>query len=786
MKKSYASVLMLAAAMTLSAQQTVPEGVELSKFITENVPMGSAETKAFQLLPGATYQLSDTADFQLTNVALTGDATNRPTVVISGNGLFMTQNGLQISGINFDMTDAPVSTLVAMSENPDSAFTTERLGLKALSGNVKDGYVCMNPVSFTGCDFRNLPGSLFRSGTKDWALQTMTISNCVMQFNKQNGKAVISFEDAWSGVNGVKDLTIEKSTFYNTGSTKKARFIRYGNKNNARPFAIWGPDAKSNHTLDGCTFYATFSDDKFANNVPEVKDFTVTINNTILYDISRPDEWFSRSGKISCESDGNNMAWLAGNDGGNPQTIRKEVEEIAIIENPDFVGPVDKAWNLAEPFGGVNFRPLNATAVEKKIGDPRWFNAPSENGLTIPAGSEISEFVAGNVPDGTMDDLTIKLVPGAAYTLTGKADTKLANVTFIGDADNRPTVTITEDGSFSPSNGMRISGINFDMTDAPATSFIRLQTNPDSCFTTKALGMMNDSSSVVEGYIMFNPITVENCNFRNIPNSFLCNDSVGWAVKEFNINNCVLQFNKQKSDPVINFSTWRGEDWGHFGQVLDMNFTNSTFYNTSGDIKVYFVRYINKKTAMPYLAFGAGTQSHHTFDGCTFFKTFSVGQFGNNLPESKNFIVTFNNSILYGISRPDKYKAELLGENNVVWDGGVDDDGNPQNLRASITAISLVADPEFAGPTDLPFDLSEKFGGVSFNPLNAECHATGAGDPRWFDAPTAIENIGEDAEITDGPVEYFNLQGVRVGNANLMPGIYIKRQGGKASKVYVK
>lgn len=780
---------MLAAAMTLSAQQTVPEGVELSKFITENVPMGSTETKAFQLLPGATYQLSDTADFQLTNVALTGDATNRPTVVISGNGLFVTQNGLQISDINFDMTDAPVSTLVAMSENPDSAFTTERLGLKALSSNVKDGYVCMNPVSFTGCDFRNLPGSLFRSGTKDWALNVMTISDCVMQFNKQNGKAVISFEDAWSGVNGVKDLTIEKSTFYNTGSTKKARFIRYGNKNNARPFAIWGPDAKSNHTLDGCTFYATFSDDKFANNMPEVKDFTVTINNTILYDISRPDEWFSRSGKISCESDGNNMAWLAGNDGGNPQTIRKEVEEIAIIENPDFVGPVDKEWNFNEYLGGVNFRPLNATAEKQKIGDPRWFNASKMTHITIPDGSEISTFVAENVPDGSMRKIFMDLEAGGKYTLTGKADTKLACVSFMGkDENNRPTVTISGDGSFVPSNGINIKRINFDMTDASATSFIRLQTNPDSCFSTKALGMMNDSSTVVEGFIMETPIDVVSCNFRNMPNSFLSNDSAAWAVKYLEIKDCVVQFNKQKSDPVINFATpTRDGNWLHFGQVLTMDISGSTFYNTSGDIKVYFVRYINKKSAMPYLALGAGTKSYHTFRNCTFYKTFTKGQFGNNLPESKNFIVTFDSSILYGISRPDKYKAELLGENNVVWDGGIDDDGNVQNLRPSITAISsVVADPEFAGATDLPFDLSERCGGVSFNPLNAECRATGAGDPRWFDAPTAIENIGEDAEITDGPIEYFNLQGVRVGNANLMPGIYIKRQGGKASKVYVK
>lgn len=45
---------------------------------------------------------------------------------------------------------------------------------------------------------------------------------------------------------------------------------------------------------------------------------------------------------------------------------------------------------------------------------------------------------------------------------------------------------------------------------------------------------------------------------------------------------------------------------------------------------------------------------------------------------------------------------------------------------------------------------------------------------------------GIEADVTDenAPVEYFNLQGVRV--ANPKDGIFIKRQGNKATKVYVK
>ncbi len=38
----------------------------------------------------------------------------------------------------------------------------------------------------------------------------------------------------------------------------------------------------------------------------------------------------------------------------------------------------------------------------------------------------------------------------------------------------------------------------------------------------------------------------------------------------------------------------------------------------------------------------------------------------------------------------------------------------------------------------------------------------------------------------EAPAEYFNLNGVRVNSSALAPGLYIKRQGGKAEKVFVK
>ena len=51
--------------------------------------------------------------------------------------------------------------------------------------------------------------------------------------------------------------------------------------------------------------------------------------------------------------------------------------------------------------------------------------------------------------------------------------------------------------------------------------------------------------------------------------------------------------------------------------------------------------------------------------------------------------------------------------------------------------------------------------------------------------PSGVENIVvEEMEEIDAPVEYYNLQGVKVAEPS--NGIFIKVQGKKASKVYVK
>lgn len=47
----------------------------------------------------------------------------------------------------------------------------------------------------------------------------------------------------------------------------------------------------------------------------------------------------------------------------------------------------------------------------------------------------------------------------------------------------------------------------------------------------------------------------------------------------------------------------------------------------------------------------------------------------------------------------------------------------------------------------------------------------------------SIESIfGDEA---DGPIEYYNIQGMRIDAANLVPGVYIVRRGNKTAKIYI-
>lgn len=352
---------------TMLPATTIPVDTDFAQFIANNIPDGDTNEIAFELIAGAEYTITTPVDLKVANVTIRGDRYNRPLIVMAGEGTFINQNGLKIRNINFDMSDAPLTSLITLSADPNPMFSTEALGIKALASNVKDGFIVQNPISLESCNLRNVPSSIvwtnqIGGGTSGWALSNLRIDDCVVQFDKKNAKPAINLEDNW-GFAGIRMMTLSNSTFYNLANIK-CRFLRYGVRMN--PEQAFGPGATTDHTMSHCTFYKTFTGDQFANNMDNSK-LTATITHCIFYDIMRLDQYCFRSGTSVVPSD--NVSWLAGDEPKLQSNVLKMSEEI----DPNFAGPTGNMFDLDLANGGVNFRPQATVCVEKKIGDPRWF-----------------------------------------------------------------------------------------------------------------------------------------------------------------------------------------------------------------------------------------------------------------------------------------------------------------------------------------------------------------------------------------------------------------------------
>lgn len=109
----------------------------------------------------------------------------------------------------------------------------------------------------------------------------------------------------------------------------------------------------------------------------------------------------------------------------------------------------------------------------------------------------------------------------------------------------------------------------------------------------------------------------------------------------------------------------------------------------------------------------------------------------------------------YGDSKNMKLGPEGEIDADVVINGTIDADGKP-NMKIDVIW-------HFDG-SDIPIN-------VYF------AHS--------FDS-SAIGGIGSDVIDENAPVEYYNIQGMKVNADNLTPGFYIVRQGKKVSKIFVK
>lgn len=346
---------------------------------------------------------------------------------------------------------------------------------------------------------------------------------------------------------------------------------------------------------------------------------------------------------------------------------------------------------------------------------------------TIPENQEISTFI-NKFLEGSdkKDEIAFELIAGKSYTLTGEVNLDLIPVTIRGDKYNRPFVAISEQGCIVTQAGLKIKDINFDCGAAEQHSFIKLSGTPSESITTEALGFKALGANQ-NCYVIMSPISIESCNFRNLPESILWGNKQPYALFAFSITDCIVQMNNATSSTFINL--WDSSITS--GTLKTMVLKNSTFYNLVENNSAYFFRYANPSSADPQKIFGTGATSTHTIEHCTFDRTFSGKDFANNMPTVNRFEVVWKSNIFYDVFRIYQYirstSVPTTMENNVVW-GNFAGIPNNNDLKYAENV-----DPNFVGPTLQEFNLDEAKGGVNFRPQESTCVANKIGDPRWFE-----------------------------------------------------
>lgn len=344
----------------------------------------------------------------------------------------------------------------------------------------------------------------------------------------------------------------------------------------------------------------------------------------------------------------------------------------------------------------------------------------------IPAGSNIAEFVRTHIVD-TQDEQAFELEAGATYELTEDVDFGKYQVQLRGDKIHHPTIVYGGEVALKCSNGLKVKFINFDCTNAEKT-YGAIMCSDDE--PTEDWGIICNGKN---GWQMDNPIMITDCWFKNVKNGVFNVGKNAWAIKDFRMENCIVQMacdgSKFGNGAIIcgfGDTYFQGEQkWS--GLVANITVKECTVYNTLDNSKTRFIR--NASNAVRRMF--ATDDAVCTLENNTFVRTMNKKEFANNTTNSALFVINFNNNICFDVFRLQKFiQGNCTGNvdmtTNTAW--GVANKIDATDLQRIVTE----EDPgfQYGDCTNLPeLDLTKPNGGVDFTATGAI--ASKIGDPRW-------------------------------------------------------
>ena len=332
------------------ANAVIPTGTDLYAYFTANPITASKADQVYELEIGGTYTMTGDIPTGQANVTIRGNKVTHPTITMSSCVFISDGAGFNLSTIDFDCSNFTGKGLITFNATLNTASPNYLAGWPGIAVPIT------SPVSVRSCKIKGLAAPLIFDNGMKYALGTCIISDCIIGQNTST-KSLIAMT---GGI--IKDLTLTKSTFYNTQVATGGYTIQYVNSTNVLKITGSGW-AASSQTLTNCTFWQMNTQNKIANYSGMSQSYnTMTAQYDIFVDTGN-----QRITKDLCinatmhHNIGFNSYWFGGAFANAEITSGYDAGDTDIKTDPA----------LKDPANG-NFTVQGAGQISAKCGDPRW------------------------------------------------------------------------------------------------------------------------------------------------------------------------------------------------------------------------------------------------------------------------------------------------------------------------------------------------------------------------------------------------------------------------------
>lgn len=342
---------------------TIPAGSDLAEWFSENpVPTDIDDDTdlCYDLEPGGEYTLSESIDFLNSEVTLrTTSQTEHAKVTFTGTDVSIkTGAGMTIKYIDFDCSTS-LEPFIMLSETPDESL----LGATGTG----DYYNIQSAITVNGCEIEGLNYGFIHDNSVKYCLETLLINNCVVHLTISSTANPDQHAVIYMYTGFANDLTIQNSTFWNSGDSDCKYFVQYSN---AGRCSRAGYTQNSVNYLNS-TFYKLAYEGQWGNYsafAGQSSSYWVMTDN-IFVDCGSgqvPRRFLAGRTNVTTATFANNTYMYDGEfESTNGSVEYYDDSGTAIEEDPQFADPDNGDFTV----GG-------SAQIEKQTGDPRWL--PSE------------------------------------------------------------------------------------------------------------------------------------------------------------------------------------------------------------------------------------------------------------------------------------------------------------------------------------------------------------------------------------------------------------------------